>query len=63
MTSSSMIGMEAQLDRLIKAIMNATDVVAKEIKKSTQDGFTEVRTKLDSLYDDVLKRAPESVVV
>ena len=35
----------------------------KKIMKSTQARFIEVRKKLDSLYDVVLKRAPESATV
>ena len=31
--------------------------------KSVQEGFIEVRTKIDSIYDVVLNRAPKSVTV
>ena len=31
--------------------------------KSMQEGFIEVRTKIDSIYDVVLNRAPKSVTV
>ena len=58
-----MLAMEAQLNRLIKAIKNEIDAEAKEMTKSAQVGFTQVRTKLDSLYDVVLKRAPERVTM
>ena len=48
-SSSTMSAMEAQLNRLVKAVNDATDAAAKEMRKSTQDGFTEVSTKLDYL--------------
>ena len=43
--------------------MDSIDVVAKEMKKSAQDRFVEVRTKLDSLYDFFSKRVPEGVTM
>ena len=55
--------MEEKLNWLIKEVTNATDAAANEIKKYVQAGFIEVRTKLNSLYDVVLKRAPESETV
>ena len=33
------------------------------LDQSTQEGFVEVRNKLDSVYNDVLKRSPESAIV
>ena len=62
-SSSTTTTMEAQLNQLIKAVANVTDVVAKEMTKFAKEGFTEVRTKLDSIYDVVLKRALESATV
>ena len=55
--------MEAQLNRIFKAVNDANDVTVKEMKESTQEGFTEVRTKLDYVYDILSKRAPESMTV
>ena len=60
--NSTRSAMEAQLNQLIKAINDATDAIPKEMNKSAQDGFDEVSTKLDSLYNVVLKRAPEEGV-
>ena len=34
-----------QLNQLVKVITDATNVEAKEMKKSAQDGFAEVRKK------------------
>ena len=51
------------MNRLIKEVLDATDVTTKEMNKSAQEGFMEVQTKLDSLYDVVLKRAPESAIM
>ena len=48
---------------LIKEVVDATYVATKEMMKSVQEQFTEVRTKLDSLYDVVLKRALEGAIV
>ena len=62
-SSSTAQGMEAQLNRLIKAVADATHVAGKEMMKCVQVGFNKVRTKLDSLYDLVLKRALESMNV
>ena len=52
--------MEAQLHRLVKAVNDVIDAAAKEIKKSTQEGFTEVRDKLDYVYNIILQRVPNS---
>ena len=50
---------EAQLNHLVVAIRTRIDGAAKEMKKQVQDGFGEVRTHLDSLFDIVVKKAPE----
>ena len=63
MTRSVAPTVEAQLNRLIKAIKNVTDATSEVMKKSMQEGFVEVRTRLDSLYDVVLKKAPEVVTM
>ena len=55
--------MEVRLNWLVKAINDATDATAKEMKKSSQEGFIKVRTKLGSVYVVVSKRAQESVTV
>ena len=47
------------MNQLVKVVRDAIDTVSKEMNKSTQDGFTEVSTKLDSLYNVFLKRALE----
>ena len=49
--------LEEQLNRLVKAIIDATRVAEKEMMKSSQ--VEKVRTKLDSLYNVILKRSPE----
>ena len=51
------------MNQLVKVVNNATDVAAKEIKKSTKDGSVEVSTKMDSLYNVFFKIALESEVV
>ena len=61
--SSTKSIMEVQLNWLVKAINDANNATKKEMNKSVQEGFTEVRTKLDSVYDIVSKRAPESMIV
>ena len=58
-SSSTMLAMEVQLNWLVNAFNNAIDAVAKEMKKSKQDGFFDVSKKMDSLYNVVFKRAPE----
>ena len=62
-SSSTMSAMAELLNQIIKAFNDATDAAAKEMKKLAQDGFSEVRTKLDSLYDFFFKRAPEGATV
>ena len=51
------------MNRLVKAVTDATDVAIKEMMKSSQVGFTKARKKLDSLYDFVLKRVLDSATV
>ena len=58
--NNTMSEMEAQLHRLVKAVNDAIDAVSKEIKKSTQEAFTEVRNKLDYVYNIILQRVPKS---
>ena len=58
--NNTMLEMEAQLHRLVKAVNDAIDAAAKEIKKSTQEAFTEVRNKLDYVYNIILQRVPKS---
>ena len=53
--------MEAQLQQIVKDVNDATDATAKEMKKSTQEGFTEVRTKLESNYNVIFQRVLESI--
>ena len=60
---STISAMEVQLNQLVKSINDATNVDAKEMRKSMQEGFIEVRTKLDFVYEIVSKRAPESMTV
>ena len=60
-SSSTRSAMEVQLKWLIKAINYENDAATKEIKKSSHEGFTEVRTKLDSVYFFVSKRVPALV--
>ena len=55
--------MEAQLKHLTKAITDATDAAAKEMKKFEQEGIAEVRSRLDSLCDAVLNKVPERAIV
>ena len=55
--------MEVQLQRLIKAVTYSSDTTAKETWKSSQEGVVEVHIKLDSIYNVVSQRGPESVVV
>ena len=55
--------MEAQLQWLVKAVNDKTDVVSKEMKKSAYEGFMEVISKLDYVYNIVLQRVLESTVV
>ena len=43
--------------------MDSSDVVAKEMRRSAQEGFAEVRNKFDSIYNVVVGRGPEIVVV
>ena len=54
---------EAQLQRLIKAITESSDVAANEMRRYFQEGFTEVCTKLDSIYNVVARRGHKSTVV
>ena len=58
--NNTMSEMEAQLHRLVKAVNDAIDAAAKEINKSTQEAFTEVRNKLDYVYNIILQRGPKS---
>ena len=51
--------METQLHKLVKVVNDATDVATKEMKKSTQEGFTEIRAKYDSVYNFIFKSAPK----
>ena len=55
--------MEAQLNWLIKAITIATNVVAEEMKKQATKVFSEVNTRLDSLFDVLLKKSLEAVTI
>ena len=55
--------MEAQLQWLIKALTDTSNTATKEMRNSAQEGFVEVRTKLDYVYDAILRREPESVTV
>ena len=48
-SSITISAMEARFNRLVKVVNDATDVATKEMKKSTQDRFVEVSTKLDYL--------------
>ena len=43
--------------------MDKYDIVATAMRESTQEGFAEVRNKLDYVYNVVLQRAPESATV
>ena len=60
--NNTVSAMEAKLHRLVKAVNDATDNTAKEMKKSTQEGFTEVRAKLDYVYNVILKEAPKIAI-
>ena len=52
--------MEAQLHKIVKVVNDVTDAATKEMKKSAQEGFTEVTKKLDSVYNIILQRVLES---
>ena len=45
MNSSTRSAMEVQLNWLVKVVNDATDAAAKEMKKSAQEGFTEVKNQ------------------
>ena len=62
-SNSTRYAMEAQLQWLIKVVTESSDTAAKEIWKYAQEGFDEVRTKLDSIYKVVSQRGPESATV
>ena len=55
--------MEAQLHKLVKAVNDAIDAAAKEMKKSTQEGFTKVITNLYFVYNIVLQTVLENVAL
>ena len=61
--NNTVSAMEAQLHWLVEAVNDATDAASKEMKKLEQEGFIEVRDKLDSVYNVILKRVPESTTV
>ena len=63
MSSSSRLTMEAQLNWLVKAINNVVYAATKKMKKSIREGYTEVITKLDCVYDIVLRREPNIMTV
>ena len=63
MINSIVSAMEVKLNRLVKVVNDVTDAAAKEMKKSTQEGFTEVRTKLESFYDIVSKISLENATL
>ena len=48
--------MEAQLHKIVKVVNDVTDAATKEMKKSAQEGFTEVTKKLDSVYNIILQK-------
>ena len=61
--SSSRAVMEAQLQWPIKVVMDSFDTTTKEMRQSTQEGFSKVQNKLDSIYNVVAGRGAESEVV
>ena len=54
--NNTMSAMEAQLHRLVKDVTDTIDATAKEMNKSSQEGFFEVRAKLDYVYNFFLNR-------
>ena len=58
--NNTVSSMEEQLHLLFKVANDVNDATTKEMKKSSQEGFVEVRTKLDYVYNIVLQRVPES---
>ena len=51
--------LEAHLKCFIKVIMESSDAATKEMRRCAQEGFTEVRTKLESIYTIVLRKGRE----
>ena len=62
-TNSTKFMLEAQLQRLIKVITDSTNVAAKEMRRYSKEGFFEVCTKKDYIYNVVVRSRPKGVVV
>ena len=62
-TNSTISALEVQLQQLIKAFTDYSNVAAKQMHNSGHKGFVEVCTKLDSIYNIILRRGQESADV
>ena len=61
--SSNKSVLEAQFQWIIKVITDRYDIEETVMRRSTQEGFVEVRNKLDYFYNDVLQKAPEGAAI
>ena len=43
--------------------MDSSDISSKEMWRFAREGFAEVRTKLDSIYNVVVRRGPKTTFV
>ena len=61
--SSTRTTLEAQLNWLVKFVMDSYNLVAQAMRQSHHEGFSVIRAKLDSIYDAIVKATPESVAM
>ena len=61
--SGTLLGMEDQLKRLIKAVTDSSEAAMQAIRESNQEAFVAVRDKLNSIYDVVSRKTPKKDVM